>query len=316
MLDSLVTKPDSPYSFHLKNSFHFSEPYVESLPQVHIIMSLIAILRPDRLSKITGDDWILLLITFLTSVFSSTFGITKFLIKSPLKLLPNEGRCGGYLQCSFLLAFISVFLCLCAKAHWLAMIAGRSESKTIAFGLWIGCSILPQTVLVLGQMVYHFGCAETWNFLIRWPGIILTSTFSSFTFAGQNRNGQKVLVISKKYTLINLLVTTMGMVSGITIWSFLVPKVGGNTAPEVNLKIVISVVLGSNLLCMFFILVISILLFKCSCACCDLKIHKTCINPKQMNETLDFVEVVPETVKLKKLPTKSDSSFRCEYHLF
>ena len=123
-------------------------------------------------------------------------------------------------------------------------------------------------------------------------------------------------MISKKYTLLNLLVTTIGMVSGIVIWLFLVPKVGGNTAPEVNLKIVISVVLGSNLLCMFFILVISILLFKCSCACCHLRIHKTCINPKQMDETLDFFEVVPEIVELKKLPTRIDSSFRCEYHLF
>ena len=80
----------------------FSEPFLESVPQVHILLTLW--LEENHLFE--GDDvktFFLFYAKVATSIVSASLGIAKFLKLGPCRLIPNEGILGGYGSLSFLL---------------------------------------------------------------------------------------------------------------------------------------------------------------------------------------------------------------------
>ena len=142
--------------YALKNlSNNFSEPFLEAIPQVHILMCLWF----NNDTMIIGDlnngfskDSILFLITYSTSVLSAAFGIAKFLKSGPCRLISNEG---GYFQMGFLLIMISTFCCLAIKAILLSLVCAPWIAidkihvpiwSTMV--IWLSLNYLPQFIFV------------------------------------------------------------------------------------------------------------------------------------------------------------------------
>ena len=98
-----------------------SEPLLEALPQVYILMYFYGVLyrtckeQNDTKSRlclghILDGDNNLFFLTLMSSVFSAAFGITKFLKLGPCRFLPSKGFLGGYFTCSFALVMINVII--------------------------------------------------------------------------------------------------------------------------------------------------------------------------------------------------------------
>ena len=90
------------------NKLYISEPIIESVPQVHILLCLWA-LNPKL---ITGQKYFyfdfdsFFIATFATSIISASKGIASFLMDGPCKLVPKNGLFGGLGTLGF------IFLCL------------------------------------------------------------------------------------------------------------------------------------------------------------------------------------------------------------
>ena len=92
----------------------FSEPILESLPQVSILWCLYY-KKPLLLSGQNTTENILFIATFSSSVFSATKGLADFLLNGPCNLLPNDGLCGGMGKMGYIFLLINIALTLCAK---------------------------------------------------------------------------------------------------------------------------------------------------------------------------------------------------------
>ena len=104
------------------------------------------------------------IVTLTTSLFSTAFGISKFLKSGPCRLVPNEGCLGGFGTLGFILLFFSVAFSLASKGILLAIsgidgidgvhlgnssIARRDGwSKVDAIFAWGGLNLAPQFVYV------------------------------------------------------------------------------------------------------------------------------------------------------------------------
>ena len=78
-----------------------------------------------------GEVDVLFFLTFATTVFSAGFGVTKFLKNGPCKLVPLDGKLGGYGQGGFILAFFNVTSCLLAKGTLLQLMAMLSPQSVL-----------------------------------------------------------------------------------------------------------------------------------------------------------------------------------------
>ena len=140
---------------------HFSEPFLESAPQMHILLCLW--LQENKL--IEEGNQTFFIVTLTTSLFSTAFGISKFLKSGPCQLVPNEGCLGGFGTLGFILLFFSVAFSLTSKGILLAIsgidgidgivLADNSSvarrdgwSKVDAIFAWGGLNLAPQFVYV------------------------------------------------------------------------------------------------------------------------------------------------------------------------
>ena len=137
----------------------FSEPFLESVPQVHILLPLA--LSNEHLFI---ESLILFIVTFTTSVLSASLGIAKFLKLGPCRLIPNEGILGGFGSLSFLMLLFNVLSTIVAKG--LILVGSGSSNrystspgldlfrddyntfKGVKYLLWITLCILPQLIYV------------------------------------------------------------------------------------------------------------------------------------------------------------------------
>ena len=143
------------------NNLSFSEPFLESTPQLHILLCLW--LQENKL--IADGNQTFFIVTLATSIFSTAFGISKFLKSGPCRLVPNEGCLGGYGTLGFILLFLSVTSNLASKGILLGIsgidglegivlpdnssVARRDGlSKVNAIFSWVGLNIAPQLVYV------------------------------------------------------------------------------------------------------------------------------------------------------------------------
>ena len=145
----------------------FSEPFLESAPQLHILLCLW--LQENKL--IEEGNQTFFIVTLATSIFSTSFGISKFLKSGPCRLVPNEGCLGGFGTLGFILLFLSVAFSLASKGILLAIsgidglegivvanssVARRDGwSKVDAIFAWGGLNLGPQFVYV-SQLLYCY----------------------------------------------------------------------------------------------------------------------------------------------------------------
>ena len=147
-----------------QRSFYISEPFVESIPQTHIMMTLLFIFNPDKMAQLGGEDNNLVtqhtpldgadLITlkFILSVLTSSFGIANFLARGPFRAISKDGHCDGYLKGSFFTILFASSLWMVGKPFWLvpALLKFNADKHFIPIIniIWIGFSLILQGIVV------------------------------------------------------------------------------------------------------------------------------------------------------------------------
>ena len=128
-----------------------SEPFIESVPQTHLYLIV-------TIAKF-GGNFVnpTFFLSFVTSVVSATLGLSKVLLKGPVKLVPsNRGYLGGYVQLPFFLLYCSVFTCLVGKAAWLPSAMTGYDEEAIHALVWFAMMIAPQTTMVSSNRIQVF----------------------------------------------------------------------------------------------------------------------------------------------------------------
>ena len=142
--------------------FSFTEPFLEAVPQVIVLLCIgflsgagkeytyscapqncgIVSLLPNE------DPWFFS--TFCLSVFSASFGMTRFLKVGPMTLVPRNSY-----GVSFFIAFFLVAIAIVSKGAALAFllsvnINGPRSSTTyiIRIAFWLGTCVLPSFLYV------------------------------------------------------------------------------------------------------------------------------------------------------------------------
>ena len=73
---------------------------------------------------------------------------------------------------------------------------------------------------VLMILICQLGFKMTLSMLLKWPGMLLISLFTPFMFSCEKLNGKKYLTVSKKWTIINFLVSILFNLSGRCFYDF------------------------------------------------------------------------------------------------
>ena len=135
--------------FLIKFMFHLlSEPFLESVPQVHIILmvvfgSVYATVTDNGSNATVDPQDPQAIATFALSVFSAAFGITKFFSVGPCRLIPYDK-----INLGFFLMMLNVAICLVGKGILLATSTIGPFTFTYVIGTWVSLSIVPQVVFV------------------------------------------------------------------------------------------------------------------------------------------------------------------------
>ena len=102
-----------------------SEPFLESIPQIHILLVILSqTLTNSSHELVVGksrSDQILFWTTFSLSVFSATFGIAKFLKVGPCCLVSSHGPLGGLGSIGFLTLMLNIASTLLLKGILLVL---------------------------------------------------------------------------------------------------------------------------------------------------------------------------------------------------
>ena len=125
------------------------------------------------------------LMTFCTSCFTATYGITKFVFSSPMKLakelavFPSVGV--FLLNYSFILRIAStdLYLFACGSSSRSSLLGKGSENyKIVLQTMW---GVLPFVVNV-GALMYTGGYKKTWALLKVYPQTFLSPAFSPYMY--------------------------------------------------------------------------------------------------------------------------------------
>ena len=144
--------------------FFFSEPFIESIIQVYILLALL-FYKPKL---ITGENQTLFAITFSSSILSASLGISKFLLFGPCRIVSS----GGYAQIRFFLIYGNVLFTLLAKGFLLT--SSFCQSKIgVKFNASCGDD---DDGLGGGKINFIF----FWNCLVLLPQLIFVSIFLDF----------------------------------------------------------------------------------------------------------------------------------------
>ena len=132
--------------FLIQFMFHLlPEPFLESVPQVHIILMVVFGSVSGATRTIDPFDP-QAIATFTLSVFSAAFGITKLFSVGPCRLIAYDK-----INLGFFMMMLNVACCLVGKGGLLAFATNKPGVKlgyAYSIGLWILLSIVPQMVFV------------------------------------------------------------------------------------------------------------------------------------------------------------------------
>lgn len=203
-----------------------TEVFLESVPatfvMTYIIGRLIANDTPRVRRALRGEvgSWshILFLTTYLTSLFSASWGMAKVLKIGPCKVLKEEGPLNGFLTLRFFLIFPACLFVLFSKTMLLlTYVSGKSPLTFIHF------SILTFTLSTLPGFI--IACFSTWHpgglkTFLNHPSFLLLSTFTFFSFRSNSKkycakHGSSQmdteLCFSLRATLVNIVFSFLGM---------------------------------------------------------------------------------------------------------
>ena len=161
-------------------STFFSEPFLESIPQIHILMCLIV----SNNSFISGY----VAFTIISSVLSGGFGIAKFFKTGPCKILPrSSGFLDGFVSLGFPAVLLSVIATLLGKGLMLPVVVeGADGIIFVNVVMWMGFNLFPQFLYVskfqlkLLQPRLYFSF-DSFDILCI---LICVNYFSNISFAG------------------------------------------------------------------------------------------------------------------------------------
>ena len=95
--------------------FNTSEPFLESVPQVHILLVLWALRGAAGCDLI--DAWDPIFITsFATSALTAAFGMSKFLKTGPCHIIRNDSYLMGFGTLTYVLLIINIIATFVGKA--------------------------------------------------------------------------------------------------------------------------------------------------------------------------------------------------------
>ena len=172
-------------------------------------------------------------VTFVSSILTAGFGLTKFLKLGPCRLL------GGYGKISFLLVMLNMIGVLVIKGFSLELVRSvfyRNHQKLIAVFVWISSCLIPGFIYVrtllfarissLTKSIFLFqailtlfttlGPRSAIKVIIFYPALLLMPTFTIWTFGPSSLTKccsycclPKYLKVSFPLSWINLIITTL-----------------------------------------------------------------------------------------------------------
>ena len=106
-------------------------------------MILTALRRKDADIFVSADfeSELLPLTVYVTSLFSSIFGMAKFLKSGPCRLIPNEGPLGGYATGPFFVLFLATLFMFIAKIFSCLYFIDVSNPYQIIVSFSLNCGI-------------------------------------------------------------------------------------------------------------------------------------------------------------------------------
>ena len=126
-----------------------SEPFVESVPQLHFTFLLIVFTISDVLDIQSPFFWF----TFCTSLITGSLGISKILRNGPAKIISkNKTKDFWTSVTSQLLILSTTIFSLLGKAPWLGIALSMNSynfgTLSEIIPLWICLMLLPQFIIV------------------------------------------------------------------------------------------------------------------------------------------------------------------------
>ena len=199
------------------------------MPQVLLLISFW--LLEKRPVGLDGNPE-LFIVTFVTSILSAGFGLTKFLKLGPCRLL------GGYGKISFLLVMLNIIGVLLCKGFCLVVVNNSlSTNRLIRIIIWICTCLMPGFIYVRTIFVSKNICALTKSIfsyqanltlfttlgprsavkvIMLYPALVMMPTFTNWTFGPSNLKKcftsccrPKFLHVSFPLSWINLIITTL-----------------------------------------------------------------------------------------------------------
>ena len=149
--------------------FSFTEPFLEAVPQVIVLLCIgflsgsanpsgyVSSCAPQNCGIVSlwpsVDPWFFS--TFLLSVFSASFGMTRFLKVGPMTLVPRSSY-----GLSFFVALFLVAIAIVSKATPLAILLGTARGASssqyiVRIAVWLGICVLPSFFYVSTYICTH-----------------------------------------------------------------------------------------------------------------------------------------------------------------
>jgi len=306
----------------LDDTVSFFEPFVESIPQTHVMMILFLLINPEKIAKLTGesgtsnipiisdlgfgglDTSTIVTIKFIITILTSAFGIAQFLSKSPLRAISKDGFCMGYLKCSFFTLFFGSLLWLAGRAFWLAaaivFVVDNDDKGKIPYVVttWISANFIVQVLLVVIVIGYRLGLMKTFKLMVHWPAVILTSMFTPFMYHAIDHNGEQVILLSRKWTIINSLFSTVVSSGGTFVIFHFIIEINWNQVLKQGewLGFLIYFIIPLILILITLFLILGLFFcHKCCCCCfpcCSLKLRRSGICENNYDKTVDIDEEI------------------------
>ena len=124
----------------------FSEPFVESIPQIHFTLLLASYPKEGVFENSSG----FFVFSFITSIISGSFGLSKIIRLGPAKCIAQNGKIATLIA-GHLLLLLTILLSILSKGLWFWLFSGEffgdEESGKCAL-IWMSFSILPHFILV------------------------------------------------------------------------------------------------------------------------------------------------------------------------
>ena len=176
-------------------------------------------------------------ITFGISIFSSSLGITKFLQNGPCAILPNSGLLGGLLNSEFILVFISVMFAIVAKGVFALLMTGAAfgdnYSVMISGLIFLGVNILPHILCAIIWISWSTGFnRKLYKLILDYPALVLLPVFTYYSVGpkklprcsqGKSRPIDSHIILSRKWTIVNLFMTVILYGCAISLLLFVYP---------------------------------------------------------------------------------------------